>query len=237
MRTAILAVMAGVLALTPGPAPAEPPGALEPVELRGTVLETRQASAYTYVRLDTGGDSVWAAVPTTTVNVGDIVNLHQAVPMADFYSPTFHEVFESLYLATSLRVIGDAEDAAALSLREHCGSQAEPGAKIDVSGIEPAEGGKTVQEIWSRRQELAGSVVRVRGRVVKCTSGVMGRNWLHLRDGSGAQGEGDELTITTDAVATVGSLVLVSGTVAVDKDFGYGYRYDLLIEGASVSVE
>jgi len=237
MRKAILAVAAGLLALTPGPAPAEPPDAVKPTELRGTVLETREANTYTYVRLDTGGDSIWAAVPTTPVNVGDVVNLHQAMPMTDFYSPTFHEVFEYLYLATSLRVIGDSEDATALSLREHCGAQAEPGTKIDVSGIEPAEGGKTVQELWSRRQELAGSVVTVRGRVVKCTSGVMGRNWLHLRDGSGARGESDELTITTDAAVKIGSLVLVSGTVAVDKDFGYGYRYDLLIEGASVSVE
>jgi len=65
----------------------------------------------------------------------------------------------------------------------------------------------------------------------------MGRNWIHLRDGTTGEGDIGELTVTTSASPEVGSTILVSGTVFIDRDFGYGYRYDLLIEDASITIE
>jgi hypothetical protein len=63
----------------------------------------------------------------------------------------------------------------------------------------------------------------------------MGRNWLHIQDGTGkAEGGDNDLTVTTDAMVKKGDIVTVTGTVGVDKDFTAGYQYPVIIEGAKV---
>ena len=71
---------------------------------------------------------------------------------------------------------------------------------------------------------------------MKYNGGILGKNWLHLRDGTGAEGSND-LTVTTDTRAKVGALVLVTGTLSTDRDFGGGYKYALIVENARVVVE
>lgn len=116
---------------------------------------------------------------------------------------------------------------------------ATPVQDVDLAGIARAEGGKTVAEIYAERTALAGQTVAVRGKVVKANANIMGMNWLHVRDGSGAEGTND-LTITTAAATplpSVGDTVVVTGAVVIDKDLGMGYQYPVLIEDATVSVE
>ena len=108
--------------------------------------------------------------------------------------------------------------------------------QIEVSGIDRVEDGKTVAEIFAGKEDLAGKEVLVRGRVIKFTSKIMGKNWLHLQDGSGSEGTND-LTVTTNTIVKVGDLVLVNGVVSVDRDFGFGYSYDVILEDAKVTVE
>jgi hypothetical protein len=108
---------------------------------------------------------------------------------------------------------------------------------VDLSGIEKADGGKTIAEVFAEKDQLAGQPVVVRGRIVKTNPGIMGKNWLHVRDGTGAEGTNNLTVTTTDVLPNVGDTVLVAGPLAVDKDFGMGYRYDLIIEDAEVTVE
>jgi hypothetical protein len=108
--------------------------------------------------------------------------------------------------------------------------------QIDVSEVEKAKDGKTVAEIFAGKEDLAGKQVLVRGKVVKFLPQIMGKNWLHLQDGSGSEGTND-LTVTTTAMAEVGDLVLVNGKVSVNRDFGYGYSYQVLLEDAAITVE
>lgn len=107
---------------------------------------------------------------------------------------------------------------------------AEKGAIIKVKG------GYTVEELYAKKDELKGKKVRVRGKVVKFNGGIMGRNWVHLRDGSGKPGA-DDITVTTNQNAKVGGTVVATGVVAVDKDFGAGYRYEIILEEADLAVE
>ena len=111
-------------------------------------------------------------------------------------------------------------------------------AEVDLTGIAKAEGGKTVAEVFAEKDALAGKPVTVRGKVVKTNADIMGKNWLHVRDGSGAEGTND-LTITTapGTMPNVGDTVLVTGNVSLNKDFGMGYTYDVLVEDAQVTVE
>jgi hypothetical protein len=104
---------------------------------------------------------------------------------------------------------------------------------VDLAGIKRAENGQTVEEIIKGKAKFAGKRIAVRARVVKYNAGILGKNWLHVRDGSGAEGSND-LTVTTSATTKVGDLVLVTGVLSVDRDFGSGYRYGLIVEDASV---
>jgi len=109
--------------------------------------------------------------------------------------------------------------------------------EIDLAGIEKAEGGKTVAEVYAEKDALAGATVAVRGKVVKVNAGIMDRNWLHVRDGSGEEGTND-LTVTTEGdLPELGATVLVSGNLATNKDFGMGYQYPVILEDAEVTVE
>ena len=101
--------------------------------------------------------------------------------------------------------------------------------------IAPPSGGKSVAEIWAERKALAGKSVTVRGKVVKFNGGILDRNWVHLQDGSGkADDKTNDVTVTTDAIVKVGDVVTVTGTVVVDKDFGSGYAYPVLIENGKI---
>ena len=75
--------------------------------------------------------------------------------------------------------------------------------------------------------------MKVKGHVVKFTEAVMEKNWVHIQDGTKAGGDFD-LTITTTNIVAVGDIAVFEGVVTLDKDFGYGYAYDVLLEEAVV---
>ena len=231
-------------------AAAEPAGEI----VRGTVLETMNASNYTYVRIDGGSVDVWAAGPHTDVKVGDTVSFRRGTEMRAFRSNALDRTFQSIQFVDRISV-GQGTTAAPIvpapahgapradaapppkQGSAHEGLSPAPEADIDVSRIDKATGGKTVGEIFDECTALVGKEVTVRGKVVKSNPGVMGRNWLHIRDGSKSAEGSNDLTVTTADTAAVSDTVLVRGTVATDKDFGFGYRYDVLLEESKVTVE
>ena len=95
--------------------------------------------------------------------------------------------------------------------------------------------GMTVEAVNKQMKELKGKQVTVTGKVVKVNNGIMKRNFLHIQDGTGGEGTND-LTVTSNQTATVGSNVTVTGTVVLGTDFGMGYSYPLLVEKASITV-
>jgi hypothetical protein len=116
------------------------------------------------------------------------------------------------------------------------GATASP--NLDLTGIKKADGGKTIAEIFAAKARLAGKPVAVRGKVVKYNAEILGKNWLHIRDGSGnADDRNNDLTITTTNSAKLGDTVLVTGSVSTDKDFGAGYKYVVILDNAKVTVE
>jgi hypothetical protein len=205
----------------------------------GRVLETMNSGGYTYVRVDSGRGEIWAATPEFSVQAGDEVAVPRGMPMRDFQSNTLNRTFDLIYFVGSIDVKGRASsgmDPARMPQGHPPVGTGDLESGIEVSGIEKAEGGMTVAEIYDGQASLEGREVLVRGRVVKFNANIMGRNWLHLRDGTGGD-ETNDLTVTTDAAAMLGDVVLVKGTLAVGKDFGFGYQYDILLENATVEVE
>ena len=107
---------------------------------------------------------------------------------------------------------------------------------LDLKGINVPEGGLTIDALYKRKNSLAGKSVTLRGRAVRFSPDILKRNWLHIRDGSGADGDAD-ITVTTTMHLSVGDLVTVTGTVALNRDFGPGYTYPVLIEKADIIIE
>ena len=105
-------------------------------------------------------------------------------------------------------------------------------AKKDVE-IEHEEGILTIADVLKDRKDLAGKGVMVQGEVTKFNPSIMGRNWVHIQDGTDHEGE-FELTITTADVVSVGDKVVFTGVLAIDRDFGYGYAYATIIETAKL---
>jgi len=93
---------------------------------------------------------------------------------------------------------------------------------------------KTIEALYQEKADLSGHQVQVHGKIVKVNNAIMNRNFLHLRDGTGQEGSND-LTITSQDTAEVGEEVVVTGVITVDKDFGAGYTYSILLEHATVS--
>jgi hypothetical protein len=83
---------------------------------------------------------------------------------------------------------------------------------------------------------LAGQTVAVRGIAVKVSNAIMGKNWVHLQDGSGDAGSND-LTVTATNKVEVGAIITASGTLATNLDFGYGYTYAVLLEDAAIETK
>jgi hypothetical protein len=238
------------------PAPATPGTATTAGKtFTGKVVETMNAASYTYVLVDTGKEKLWAAGPQVPMKVGDSVTVAGAMPMPQYHSKTLNRDFEVVYFASSLQ--GGAAAAAAGQDEAKLpaghppigggleptlpaghppidGTTAKP--KLDLAGLQKPSGGKTVQEVFAEKTALKGQPVVVRGKVVKYSGGIMSKNWLHIQDGTGAEGSND-LIVTTSAAAKVGDTVLVSGKVTTDKNFGFGYKFEVMIEDAQVTVE
>jgi hypothetical protein len=93
---------------------------------------------------------------------------------------------------------------------------------------------KTIAAVYQEKTQLNGRQVQVHGKVVKVNNGIMHRNFLHLQDGTGGQGT-NQITVTSQDTAEVGDDVVVTGTLAVDRDFGAGYTYPVILEKAAIT--
>ncbi|MCH7868108.1 MAG: hypothetical protein IH881_10470 [Myxococcales bacterium] len=208
--------------------------------ITGTVIETMDASSYTYVHVDAGSRSVWAAAPQFPVKVGDRVSIPTGSPMQNYRSDSLGRTFPLVYFAGKIRVAAAgtrAELATDRSAPHPSPSRVSRASALSFEGIVKPDGGRTIGEVFDGGKGLAGSEVAIRGRVVKYSPRIMGTNWIHLQDGTEGRDGDNDLVITTDDVASVGDLVLVRGVVRADRDFGYGYFYELIVEGAKVTAE
>ena len=201
------------------------------------------SGGYTYVRLQTANATVWAAGPKTPVKVGQNVRLVGEMPMQGFQSKTLNRTFDSILFVTEILTSSAVTSSPAALPPQHppiaeTGKTKHPTsqAAIKPGAIPKANGGFTVAELFAKKKELAGQRVSIRANVVKSASNIMGKNWVHIQDGTG-DADSYDLTVTTKDTAKVGDIALVSGTLASDKDIGSGYFFSLIIEDADVKVE
>jgi hypothetical protein len=199
--------------------------------LRGVVREQIAVSPYVYLRLDTRRGETWAAVAEAPVSVGDSVTVFNAMAMEQFTSTTLQRTFDRIWFGALEPPANGVHSAPAPSMS----SGAPPTVDARIAPITAATGAdaRTVDALWTEKEQLVGRTIRVRGVVVKLNGGVMGKNWIHLQDGSGDPALGThDLTVTSTETAAVGDTLTVTGTVRINRDVGAGYTYALLLEDA-----
>jgi hypothetical protein len=217
--------------------------------LSGSVSETMDSGGYTYIYLDTGAEKKWVAMPQIQVEVGQKVELVPGMEMANFTSRTLNRTFDTIIFSPG--PFGQAEAPenkgmkaahGGLSLSEMMSSKdmgRSAGAPVPPVKVEKASGpdAYTVVEIYEKGVDLNETPVVVRGQVMKVISGVLGKNWIHLQDGTGEAGKGNhDLVVTSQDQPEIGDVVTAKGTLYRDKDFGAGYRYDVIVEDAAVQL-
>jgi hypothetical protein len=262
MRSSLVVVLAVLAAACKQPeAPAvraaAPPAAVPPAgpaaaPIQGKVLERTDADVYSYLRLSTANGEVWAAVPRTDVAVGTEVKVVNWNDVPGFEGKTLKRKFDHIYFGVlegpaapagapapggSPHVTPPPPESPTLAemTARHAAAAAGPSEAGSVK-VEKAKGAdaRTVAEVYGQKGKLKGKTVAVRGKVVKFSPGIMGKNWVHLRDGTGGQGSND-LTVTTGDHVAVGDVVVARGKVTTDRDFGSGYAYPVMLEEAKVA--
>jgi len=225
------------------------------VPLSGKILETMDGGGYTYVLLNNGGDKVWVAIPLRKVSVGQELTLIPGYEMKDFNSKGLHRKFDRLIFSAGLTDQKLTLSPSALKMA-HAGvpapkatpapkaATAAPkaaarkggkGNRVDIRQVAKAKGPNayTIAQLYAKKTRLEKKPIVVRGRVVTVSPRILKRNWIHIQDGSGSAGrKNNDLTITSQELPKVGDLVTVSGTLYNNIDFGSGYRYSLIVEGA-----
>lgn len=205
----------------------------------GTVVETMNTAGYTYVLLDTGSEKIWAAGPQCSVNIGDKISIPQGMLKENFSSKTLSRTFEKIYFVESIMTRTGGKAVCTMPQEQGMDGKsrtvAPRPADIDFQGVKKPAGGRSVEEIYQAKKTLDGKRVTFCGRVVKFSPEIMGKNWAHVQDGTGPDGAND-LTVVTSDSAKLGDTVLVDGVVVLDKDFGFGYKYDVLIDNATLRI-
>jgi len=198
----------------------------------GEVLEVRDVESYTFLRLRTDGGVTWAAVARAPVRQGSTVTIENVTVMYNVESKSLNKTFPTILFGT----LADSEEGAPPAR----GTIFPPLIRAAFTGDTPvpkASGAnaRTVAEVVTRSAELKDQIVTVRGKVVKYHPEIMGRNWVHLRDGTGsAVDNSNDLLVTTTQETRIGETVTAKGVVRTDMDFGAGYAYKVLIEEATL---
>ena len=226
-----------VAAAVAQPAAVATVGAVDGPSVTGTVLETMDASNYTYVRVKTDSRELWAAASQFKVAVGDTVVLSLDQPMENFHSQALNRDFPVIYFVARIGAQAGASPPA-LAVGHAAGQGPATSASSDTvtAAIEPARQWTAIAAVWKTRASLAGKQVTVHAKVVKYNGGILGVNWIHLKDGTGSAADGsNDITVTSEMETKVGDTVTATGTVALNKDLGSGYNYPVIIEHATIA--
>jgi hypothetical protein len=236
-------------ASSPAPAhpapPAESPAApaapaAEPVPLAGKVLQTMTGGGYTYVYIERAdGSKKWVAVAETPVRVGADVVFKDGMEMGAFESKALKRNFESIIFANGIVSGAEKDPLADPGKGQGVSPGAQGAAKSGKISVEKATGpnATTVEGAFKNSAKLNKKKVEIRGQVVKVSANIMGKNWIHIQDGTGSEKKKTHNLVCTSSTdsADVGDVVTISGTLIKDRDFGGGYKYAVIIEDAKVS--
>ncbi|MDD3722130.1 MAG: hypothetical protein PHW92_06560 [Lutibacter sp.] len=192
------------------------------------VNEFLDGGNYAYLNVAENGNKYWMAIPNTEVKLGETYYYDGGMVMKDFESKQLEKTFDEIIFADGIRTTEKAEES----------NQANPHTNVDATtdievNIEKPANGTSLQELYTDKTSFSGKSIIVKGKVVKVNNGILNKNWVHIVDGTEFNGKKDLGLTTLDSVK-IGDIVTFKGTIVLDKDFGHGYIFPVLLEDAVI---
>ncbi|MFH4965109.1 GW dipeptide domain-containing protein [Gaetbulibacter sp. M235] len=196
------------------------------------VKEVIQTPTYTYLNVNEGDKNFWIAVNSGEAKVGETYFYVGGLLKENFESKELNKTFDELYLIGNLVSANHGNQMSSNdSKNEDLGAVKEPVTNSVKTNIIRQSGSVKISEIVNNPKKYEGQTVQIDGECTKINNGIMGKNWIHLKDGSK---DDFDLVITSNDEVTVGSVVTIKGDVILNKDFGAGYKYDLILENGVI---
>jgi hypothetical protein len=189
-------------------------------------------STYTYLNVEEKGTAFWIAIPKREdLQKGKTYYYSGGYEMPNFQSKELDRTFETLYLVQEVTETHEKTGDIMQTPRE---SGKRTPMQEEALNIKPGAGEISVADLYSQKASYAGKTVKIRGKIVKYNAGIMGKNWAHIQDGSKFENYYD-LTVTTMDNLNPGDVVVFEGVISLDKDFGAGYTYEVIMEDAKAT--
>jgi len=212
----------------------------------GTVVLIKDTAKYIYMKLDENGKEVWIAAQDLKVAVGDKVAYTGGVLMKDFKSKALNMTFDYILLISWIRVLNEDSLKSDQSITDDDQQKQLPVMKKIVSApvrgeIKKAEGGMSIEEIFSERDKFRGKEVVLRGRAMKIINNILGMTWVTLQDGTGMAPDNKIIAVTMESV-NLGDVLTArgilqtnvnigqGGILQTNVNIGQGYSYKVLID-------
>lgn len=196
------------------------------------VTEVIQSTQYTYLKVAENGAENWIAVNRIEATPGQTYYYGEGLEMKNFHSKELNKDFETIYFVQDLSSQPAGSGQAMQNPHGNTMGKVSVAEKAGIS-VTPAEAGLTIAKLYSSKADYSGKKIKMKGQVVKVNDEVMGKNWVHIQDGT-KDGEHFDLTITTLDKVAVDDIVTFEGTITLNKDFGYGYAYEVIMEEAKL---
>ncbi len=228
----ILTITALVILLLPGLAQNNPDfNKNHPNVHKIKVEEVLQTTSYTYLYVEENDSLQWLAIPKMEAKKGDTYYYQGGMEMKDFKSKELNRTFASVLFLNGV-ISPDFAEGGKTSLNMSPQKSKTIDKKINMK-VEQAKGGITIAELYNNKEKYKNKTVKIRGRVTKYNSRIMGKNWIHLQDGTSSSGNFDFTATSVDETKT-GDIITIEGKIVLNKDFGSGYFFEIIMEDSRI---
>ena len=201
------------------------------------VNEILPTKKYVYLNVNEGNEKFWIATRTKNIKLGETYYYKGGLLKTNFESKEYNRVFEKVYLISNIVPANHANHSSVEDIADYSKTKSQYTApvKVDVEThtdkIVEHKGSIKIAELVKDPKKYAGKTVQLSGVCTKVNPGIMDRNWIHLKDGS--QDDFD-LVITSSTYVPEGKNITIKALVTLNKDFGAGYTYDLILENGAI---
>lgn len=195
------------------------------------VVETMNSGGYTYAKVNEAGNIYWIAGPQTDVVVGSSISFVEQMVMTDFNSKSLNRKFDEIVFVSTIVTSNKPAQNSAHKSFKHDKEVAVEAVSKPVHISKNADG-YNVEELYAKKVDLNSKSIKLNATVVKVSKNIMGKDWIHLQDGSGVAGTNDIIATSKNSTVKVGDIITASGIIKTDVDLGYGYKFSVMIEEA-----
>lgn len=191
------------------------------------VKEVIQTSGYSYLRVIEGDKEEWLAIVKVPAKVGQTYTYDDAATMKNFTSKELNRTFAEIVFVAKLNLLTEADKKKLAATKKSADE------KNNLANKPTKKMVATIEKIFENKKYYSNKMVIIKGKVTKRTPDILGKTWIHIEDGTSFSGKYD-LTVTTEDELKVGDIITIEGVISIDKDFGSGYFFEVIMEDATI---